>query len=172
MAANAYIVSNINSIHNGAPAVVGGKVIKVRTLDGQYCFIDFFTNKTLWYTTAGKWEVINSNTCRLTTTNTVYEFVKLNNLPEEIADPLAEKDGPSNFEVISEDKDYKPINYGDGYDRRTFKFSREITREEFTAFLTDRKFDLTPKGPWWQDYAEIEGSGDTWVYTWVRVYTD
>ena len=172
MASNAYVLSNIQNLHNGSVEAVGGKILKIRTLDGEFLFVDYFAGNTLWYTTAGKWEVTDPNTCRLTTTNTVYEFVRLNNLPAEMADPQAEKNDPSKFEVIGEKEDFKGINYGDGYNKHTFQFSREITEEEFVAFLTERKFDLTPKGDWWKNYAKIEGSGDTWVYTWVLVYTD
>lgn len=75
--------------------------------------------------------------------------------------------------VIIVTNDYKPIRYGDGYDKHEFVFNRNITEEEFYDFLNTNNYNLhsNPVG-WWDDYSKIEGCDNKWTYTWIRRYTD
>ena len=68
--------------------------------------------------------------------------------------------------------EYKPINYGNGYDKTTFVFNRELSEAEFIQFLNENKYQIHEQEGWWDDHSKIEGKGQKWIYTWVRVYTD
>lgn len=78
----------------------------------------------------------------------------------------------SDFKVIFELYEYKPIHYGNGYKKTTFKFNRDLTEKEFCQYLFENEFPIHEAEGWWDDHSKIEGKGQKWTYTWVLAYTD
>lgn len=78
----------------------------------------------------------------------------------------------SDFKVIFELYEYKPIHYGNGYRKTTFKFNRDLTEKEFCQYLFENEFPIHEAEGWWDDHSKIEGKGQKWTYTWVLAYTD
>lgn len=86
--------------------------------------------------------------------------------------PVEEAPKAEPIQVVNKTEEHKPIHYGDGFDKTNFTFNREVSEEEFLAFLKENNYRISPKAEWYNDYTKIEGSGNTWSYIWVRVYTD
>ena len=79
----------------------------------------------------------------------------------------------NNFSIISVSHSHKNINYGDGYDRTSFMFDRDVTEEEFLNFLKENNFRIHEAKGWWDDHSKIECKNKKWwVYTWILAYTD
>ena len=73
------------------------------------------------------------------------------------------------------DREYKPINYGDGWDKYTYEFSEPVTEIEFIKYVaehTNHMFQFDSN--YYRDYSSIERSKDglTLKWVWNRVYTD
>ena len=169
-------------------SVLNGKVFVVKKLlpEGNVSFIDLTTKKAIWYTT-GVVNVERNDYCMTINTysGSVYELIDVRSLIPtfELKPEVAELEtittaivpstvDISNIEVVSENKKYKHIKYGDGFDKTEFVFNRDITEEEFIEYLKVNGYRISPFDKWYNDYSKIEGEGNKWVYTWVLVYTD
>lgn len=65
------------------------------------------------------------------------------------------------------------INYRDGHFKIKFTFDREISEREFIKFLTTNNYKVHKALNWYEDHSDLTYEGfNTWIYDWVRVYTD
>jgi len=181
--ANPYIVTNTRELRPEAAEILTGKIIRVRqSKTGEFHFSDYFTKHPLWQTTPGEWNQEDpSGVYTLKTENTLYRLARINNMPDCWAAPperqeeKTEEEQPVTkvpFTVVDKKTEFKGINYGDGYKKTVFTFSRDITEEEFIEFLKENKYKLHEATGWWDDHSKIEGKGSVWTYTWVLAYTD
>ena len=112
----------------------------------------------------------------VTTSCHKYSFVNVETviptyLPFRRCDPAPE---PEPIKMVGSQKDYKSINYGDGYDKMTYTFNREISADEFIQWCkdnTNRRMNEKQSYPF-ESYVEIRGSGKTWEHKIILCYTD
>lgn len=89
--------------------------------------------------------------------------------------------------VVKMEHIHRQINYCDGYDGTIYTFESAIDVDTFISFLNKEGMELRylTGAAWYQDHAAIEcpakrfsydGTNNcessTWVYKWVRAYTD
>lgn len=162
----------------GKADVLNGKLLAVRhdkEKTGHLMFIDITSKTVIWETTSMIESVETKDGIIFkTASGSSYDFIDVVTLVPTYNPPtVVEMPVEIDFIVVNEKTDYRPIHYGDGYDRTAYEFSREITEKEFIAFLEKKNICTRTKQEYpYQDYAKIEGSGTKWTYTWVRCYTD
>jgi hypothetical protein len=167
---------------DGDKAILNGKLLLLRIGkgDGRLKIADALTKEDLWLTTP---VVINRGGNEgvhfVTESGTVYDFINVESLiptrqivPTATTEMAHAEDPVVDFTVVSCGQSHKQIHYGDGYDKFTFEFSREIDEFEFVAFLKQEGYRITKQEYPYQDYSKVDGKGTNWTYTWVRCYTD
>lgn len=153
----------------GFRSIINGKLLEIRSTNDYAEFINIQTKEVLLRTT----KVINITRVKhsliiRTESGSVYEFIDVSSLiPTKPTDNKEEL-----ITLLNKKYKHRDINYGDRYDKTTFTFNRGITEEEFRKFLKENNYKIKEKAEWWNDYSTIEGKGNTWIYKWVRVYTD
>ncbi|MCM1441678.1 MAG: hypothetical protein NC131_21085 [Roseburia sp.] len=162
----------------GSADILNGKLICVhhdKDKTGHLRFIDITTKTVIWETTS----LVETNETKdgivfKTSSGSTYDFIDVATLvPTYIPAAVVEEHINIDFTVVDEHHDYRPIHYGDGYDRTDYEFSRDISEEEFIAFLKSHNINTrTVQEHPYQDYAKLEGSGTKWTYKWIRCYTD
>lgn len=162
----------------GNADVLNGKLLAVhhdKDNTGHLRFINV-TNKTIiWETTSlVETKETKDGVIFKTSSGSTYDFIDVATLVPTYNPPtVVEMPINIDFTVVNEKHDYKPIHYGDGYNRTDYEFSRDISEEEFIAFLKEKKIcTRTEQEHPYQDYAKFEGSGKKWAYIWVLCYTD
>lgn len=76
------------------------------------------------------------------------------------------------FKLVTEEHSPAKSQDSYGYDRYVFVSSRDATLDEFTTFLKEHNFKISPKRAWYHDYSDIKGSGKNWTYWWVSASTN
>ena len=86
--------------------------------------------------------------------------------------------------LVEAQEKYQMIYYGrDGYHQYTCRFNRSISREEFLDWCKQDKrfrqyraeidaFEQEKPHAWYENYVDIFGSGNTWVFKHVTPSTD
>lgn len=155
--------------------------VKANAVDGHVVLVDAETERILWKTSPISAENIfktDDGVKFITDHGTEYDFVNVSSLI-----PTRSQDGidvaedsvlPIALGVISKNHEYKPIYYGDGYDKYVYMFDREITIDEFIKFVENefsRELRFIQEYPY-QDYDKVDGSGNEWTFTHILCYTD
>lgn len=180
-----HTTSKINSIIN-----TSNNTIIISTMDDIYELTDVLNiiptkEKPIIVTATAvvqKIDEVNKNlrTYKCEVINNTFDIYEEDIDDSEESEPLEEIKETIDYESINIDdieaidvqKSFKHINYSDGYDKTYFTFNRSISEEEFIAYLNAIKYQIKPFEVWYNNYSKIEGSGNTWIYTWVLVYTD
>ena len=166
---------------NGASCLNGKLIlIKKNKETGTLVFVDALTNQPLWETTPIRDRAFSDDRNSVvinTASGSVYEMINVSSIIPTVGDVLtvvapAKVAVVDALNVLNKAFTSKPIKFGNGYDRTTFTFNRDITKDEFVKFLEDRKYTMHYPEGWWDDHSEITGSKNKWAYTWVKVYTD
>ena len=149
--------------------VLNHKNLIVKECDNHLVFYDAVTYTPLWQTTSIVEKIDTGRGVIVTTrSGAKYELMKvcLNYDPKrEIPEPINTR------------REYKGINYGDGYTRYTYTFpeGQTLTEDEFKAFLIRNEKCLYPSpadSDWWEDDYSVTRSGAKWVYEITHKYTD
>ena len=100
----------------------------------------------------------HNHTMEITTRNSTYKFLRVDDIT---------------VETVS--TDFKPIYYGNGYDKYVFRFDSAMSQQEVEAWLRVNGYLVKHDHAWYDDYSEVRVV-DTecfeWEYTRIRAYTD
>lgn len=131
--------------------------LKIRKQANHLGIMPVDEDQIVWETSAIQSVDQNDNTVTITTRNSVYKFLRIDNLGVETLE-----------------HDLKGINYGNGHSKYVYKFSRALSQEELEAWLRVNYHLVRYEHAWYEDYCVIKklDDGFTWEYTHVMAYTD
>lgn len=161
----------------GKGDILNGKLFYIKKDHHESAvFIDLETQMEIWVTTPIVDIKIDGN-CKILTTRSgsTYEVVEVTSLIPtkavmEINTPI--ENHKDSITVIDKKHTSRLINYCDGFDKSEFTFNRNITEEEFTAWLLENSYKIHTAEGWWDQYSKITGDGNKWTHSWIDPYKD
>ena len=158
--------------HGGCKEILNGKIMLLRkfvnSLDEETLrFIDATNNNVLWETSKVVQMIDYGNTLNILTNNDTFILINV--------ESIIPTGGKFQLDCRLFREEHQPIRHGlysvDGYDEYTYKFNRNINREEFIEWCMQHGHTVHKARNSWDDHSEITGNENIWTYKWIRVYT-